>query len=74
MTTKELESQALKLEPKARARLASKLLESLENLSEEENLALWAEEAQSRDEAMDRGADSGKLAEMVFRDAESGLR
>ena len=74
MTRKELESQALKLAAKARARLASKLLESLENLSEEENLALWAEEAQRRDEAMDRGADGGKPAEMVFRDAESGLR
>ena len=53
MSLKELEAEALKLDPKARARLAGKLLESLENLSEEENTRLWAEEAQRRDAEMD---------------------
>lgn len=53
MSLKELEAEALKLDPKARARLAGKLLESLENLSEEENLRLWAEEAQRRDAELD---------------------
>ena len=57
MSLNELEAEALKLDPKARARLAGKLLESLENLSEEENTRLWAEEAQRRDVEMD--ADSG---------------
>jgi hypothetical protein len=46
MGLKELEAEALRLDPKARARLAGKLLECLENLSEEENMRLWAEEAQ----------------------------
>ena len=40
MSLKELEAEALKLDPKARARLAGKLLERLENLSEEENMRL----------------------------------
>ena len=73
MTRKELESEALKLDPKARARLASKLLESLENLSEKENLDLWAEEAQRRDEAMDRDGAAGKTAAAVFKEAASRL-
>jgi hypothetical protein len=37
MSIDELESEAMKLDPKARARLAGKLLESFENLSEEES-------------------------------------
>ena len=53
MSLKELEAEAMKLDPNARARLAGKLLESLENLSEEENTRLWAEEAQRRDAEMD---------------------
>ena len=36
MSTEELEIEALKLAPQERARLAEKLLESLENLSEDE--------------------------------------
>jgi hypothetical protein len=42
MGIEELETEAMKLSPKARARLAGKLLESLESLSEEENERLWA--------------------------------
>jgi hypothetical protein len=37
MSTEELEVEALKLAPKDRARLAKKLLQSLESLSDEEN-------------------------------------
>lgn len=37
MSIEDLEAEALKLDPKGRARLAGKLLESLEGLSEEEN-------------------------------------
>ena len=45
MSIDEIEAEALKLDPHARARLARKLLESLEGLSAEENERLWAEEA-----------------------------
>ena len=53
MSTEELEAEALKLSPRERARLAERLLESLENLTDEENEKLWAEEAARRDAAWD---------------------
>ena len=74
MSKEELEAEALKLDPKERARLAGKLLESLESLSEVENARLWAEEAQRRDADMDKNSDSGSPAEEVFRDARAKLR
>ena len=74
MSIEDLEAEALKLDPKARARLAGKLLESLEGLSEEENARLWAEEAQRRDAEMDKNPDSGSPAEEVFRDMRAKLR
>lgn len=74
MSIKELEAEALKLDPKARARLAGKLLESLENLSEEENARLWAEEAQKRDAEMDTHPDTGASATDVFREARAKLK
>ena len=40
----ELEAAALKLEPKARARLAGRLLDSLENLFPEESARIWGTE------------------------------
>ena len=67
MSIEELETEALRLDPKARARLAGKLLESLENLSEAENARLWAEEAQRRDAEMDANPDSRCSAAEVFR-------
>ena len=74
MNIDEFEAAALKLPPVVRARLAAKLLESLESLSDEENLLLWAAEAQRRDEAWDAAGTTGQAAEDVFRDARSRLR
>lgn len=74
MSLKELEAEALKLDPKARAHLAGKLLESLENLSEEENMRLWAEEAQRRDADMDAHPDTGASATDVLREARAKLK
>ena len=51
MSNEELELEALKLAPQERTRLAEKLLESLENLSDDENARLWAEETERRDRA-----------------------
>lgn len=53
MSIKEIETAALKLVPKDRARLAGKLLESLEDLSKEENEFIWAKEAERRNTAWD---------------------
>ena len=74
MTIEELEAQALKLDAKARARLAGRLLESLENLSEEENAQLWAEEAQRRDADLDAYPTSGRPADDVLGEARSRLK
>ncbi len=65
----ELEAEVLKLQPQARARLAERLLASLESLSEEENEQLWAEEAERRDAAWDASGKAGRPAIDVFRDA-----
>ncbi|MEK7409358.1 MAG: addiction module protein [Acidobacteriota bacterium] len=74
MSIQELEAEALKLDPKARARLARKLLSSLEELSEQEVAQLWAEEAQRRDAEMDADPDSELPAEDVLREAWSSVK
>lgn len=74
MSITELEAEALKLDPKSRARLAGKLLASLENLSEEENVRLWAEEAERRAVEMDVHPDSAASAKDVFLDARAKLQ
>ena len=74
MSNEKLEAEALKLDPGARARLASKLLESLDDLSAEEIDRLWAEEANRRDDRMDAQPGSGKSAADVLRDVRSRLR
>jgi broad specificity phosphatase PhoE len=74
MNIDDIEAQVLKLEPQARARLARRLLESLETLSEEENERLWAEEADRRDAEWDATPGSGRSAADVLRDARAKLR
>lgn len=72
MSIDELVAEALKLDPKSRARLAERLLASLEELSDEENARIWAEEAARRD--ADWGQTSDRSAAEVFRDARAKLR
>lgn len=74
MSTDELEVEALKLAPRDRARLAERLLQSLEDLSDEENARLWAEEAQRRDQAWEATPGIGRPAADVFREARARLR
>lgn len=74
MRIDDIEAEVLKLDPQARARLAKKLLESLEALSDEENERLWAEEADRRDAAWDSVPGSGRSAADVLRDARAKLR
>jgi hypothetical protein len=73
MTIEQVENEALKLTPKARAELAEKLLKSLEDLSEEEIERLWAEEAVRRDAELDAGTASMRDAEDVFNDARARI-
>jgi len=74
MSIDELEAEALKLAPAARARFAERLLASLETLSDEENARLWAEEAQQRDEAWESSGAPGNAAADVFREARARLK
>ena len=72
MTLEQLETEALKLDLSSRAKLASKLLESLDELSEAEAERLWAEEAQRRADEWDEG--KAKSAEEVLREVRLRLR
>ena len=74
MSVEELESEALRLDPESRARLAERLLVSLDELSEPENLQLWVAEAQRRDDQMDSDPASGRPAEEVLREAWSRIK
>jgi len=73
MTNEQVENEALKLKPEARAELAEKLLRSLEELSEEEIGRLWAEEAVQRDAEIDSGKASMRDADEVFKDARARI-
>jgi hypothetical protein len=73
MSIEELEAAILELDPKSRARLVRKILESLDNLSREENEGLWLEEAQARDAELDRDPGAGRPAADVFRGARAKL-
>lgn len=71
----DIEAKALKLSPKERARLAGKLLESLEELSSEEGDRIWAEEALRRDADWDvREGRGGRPVRDVLRDARAKLK
>ena len=74
MSIKEIETAVLKLQPKDRARLAGKLLESLENLSEEENEMIWTQEEAERRDAAWSPADSERTAKKVLRSARAKLK
>jgi putative addiction module component (TIGR02574 family) len=74
MTESELEAAALKLAPKERARLAERLLASLEALSPEERDELWADEALRRDAELDEHPGKGRDNDSVFADARARLR
>ena len=73
MTLTELENEALRLDPRSRARLAERLLGSLDDLSEAEIQALWLDEAERRERAWDAGEVEGIPAEQVLRELRSSL-
>ena len=73
MSIKEIEAAVLKLVPKDRARLAGKLLESLEDLSEEENEIIWAQR-ERRDASLNSSGDRNRSAKSVLHRARAKLR
>jgi putative addiction module component (TIGR02574 family) len=55
MTSSSIEEEALSLPPKERAKLAERLLESLDNLPERDVEALWLDVAEHRAREIDDG-------------------
>ena len=74
MTLPDLESEVLKLSAAERAVLAEVLLKSLDDLTEDENERLWAEEAQRRYAASVDDPAQWHSAEGVLRAARGRLK
>ena len=72
MTHDELEVELRKLDPRERA-LAAALLNSLEELSEDEHARLWAEEAERRHDDLLSDKTLGRSATDVFLDIRERL-
>jgi putative addiction module component (TIGR02574 family) len=69
-----LEAQALKLPPEQRARLAQRLISSLDQASDPESEELWIREAERRLEELESGQVESIPAERVTDKARSSLR
>jgi putative addiction module component (TIGR02574 family) len=72
--TRALESKALKLSPRERARLAQLLISSLEREVDADAEKLWRQEAERRLGEIKSGKVAGIPAEKVIRKARSSLR
>lgn len=74
MTVKQIERQLLKLDSRSRAKLAERLLHSLDELSEAENEQLWAQEALRRHQELSSGNAKPRPANEVLREARARLK
>lgn len=74
MTVQSIQKEALKLDARSRAKLAGILLSSLDDLSEDENERLWAEEAIRRHEEVERGSLRTKPVSTVIKNARSRVQ
>ena len=73
MGIKELEAEIKKLDLKDRAALAKSIIEGLDELSESEIEALWAEEAEHRLDELEQGLVSEIPAEEALRRARAAI-
>jgi len=69
-----LEAKALKLPPEQRARLAQRLISSLDQSSDPEAEAIWLREAERRLDELESGAVEPIPAGRVLEKARSSLR
>ncbi len=74
MNLKTIENEALRLSPEMRAKLAQKLLLSLDSLKDDELRQAWLVEAKRRARELDRGDVQPISAEEVRRKAKALLR
>jgi hypothetical protein len=72
-SAKQLEAEVMKLDLRARAALAEKLLVSLDALTESERDELWAAEAERRLQELDSGTVAALDGEAVMREIEEEL-
>ncbi len=71
---RKIESEVLKLSPKQRARIAERLLSSLDDETELDSESAWVEEAERRLDELLTGKVKGIPAERVFKKARLPLR
>ena len=69
-----LEAKALKLPPDQRARLAERLISSLDQSSDPDSEQVWIREAERRLEELESGRVQAVPAERVIENARSSLR
>jgi len=74
MTAKNVEAAALQLTGRQRARLAARLIASLDKTRDAGARAAWAEEAMRRDKACRQGRYAAKPAKDVIEQLRSRLR
>jgi putative addiction module component (TIGR02574 family) len=68
-----LEEEVLRLEPRERAKLARRLLESFEALSAEEIEVAWLDEVERRERAIEAGESAEIPGDQVFAEARRSL-
>ena len=73
MTIEEIESAIFSLDIQSRAKLARKLLLSLEDLSVEENLELWVQESERRLQELRADPGSAVDADEAIADVRASL-
>jgi hypothetical protein len=71
---RDLEAEALRLPSKARARLAERLLTSLETERDADSEALWLEEAERRLNEIESGEVAPVSAQYALQQSRSSLR
>jgi len=73
-SSRQLEAQVLKLPPEERARLAERLISSLDEEVDAEAEAAWIREGERRLDELKSGKVKGRAAAGVFRRARAALR
>ncbi len=73
-SSRQLEAQVLKLPPEERARLAERLISSLDEEVDVEAEAAWIREGERRLDELKSGKVKGRAAAGVFRRARAALR
>ncbi len=71
---RQIESKAMKLSPRERARLAERLISSLDDAVDTNAEAAWIREGERRRDELRSGKVKGRSAAAVFRRARAAIR